>query len=514
MRPRFNLSFIPAAFAMVVLAQMSGVGILPRARAEGGVALWTNQYIGQSAGAAIAVVLDSSENVLATGFADPFTFNHDVITIKYSNTGVPVWTNRYNGPAGFGDYGSGLAVDSNANVFVVGTSGLEPVNGPILEYVTIKYSAAGVPLWTSRYDSGQDSYSNDFGDPLIALDSTGNIFVTGTVTNGSGLELRIIKYSSDGAGIWTNRFADAYAKGIRIDSRDNVVVAGYGSRMGGYDDYLILKYSNAGTALWTNQFSGHNTFLSAGAMGVAVDSNDNILVTGWVDITGSRSDYVTLKYSGTGIPLWTNSYYSGARFGAYARAVAVDSSDNLIVTGEVRESTDSSVYSTIKYSRLGEPLWTNRFSGGPGTSAFSVVVDRSDNVIVSGSAGTIAYSPAGLVLWTDRSVITLSHQALAVDSSGNVFAAGLFANSGNGYVVVKYSAIPAARITMTIISDGSGGYFIRSSGPPNMSYRLQRSSAVIGPWLIISTNTAPASGLVEYHDTAPLAGQAFYRAIQ
>ena len=50
--------------------------------------------------------------------------------------GVPLWT----GPA------FALAVDNSGDVFVTGAS----YNGSNSDYQTIKYSSAGVPLWTMR----------------------------------------------------------------------------------------------------------------------------------------------------------------------------------------------------------------------------------------------------------------------------------------------------------------------------------------------------------------------------
>ena len=49
-----------------------------------------------------------------------------------------------------------MAVDASGNVVVTGYSG----DGP--DYVTIKYSSAGVPLWTNRYNgpgNGNDRYT-------------------------------------------------------------------------------------------------------------------------------------------------------------------------------------------------------------------------------------------------------------------------------------------------------------------------------------------------------------------
>jgi hypothetical protein len=48
----------------------------------------------------------------------------------------------------------------------------------------------------------------------------------------------------------------------------------------------------------------------------------------------------------------------------------------------------------------------------------------------------------------------------------------------------------------------------------NVTYRLQRAASVTSTWTNLATNTAPASGLIEYHDTSPLPGQAFYRTVQ
>ena len=69
-------------------------------------------------------------------------------------------------------------------------------------------------------------------------------------------------------------------------------------------------------------------------------------------------------------------------------------------------------------------------------------------------------------------------------------------------------------VRLTIEPDGSGGFFTRFSGAPNVAYRLQRAPSLNGTWSSLATNTAPASGLIEYHDTSPLPGQAFYRAVQ
>ena len=56
--------------------------------------------------------------------------------------------------------------------------------------------------------------------------------------------------------------------------------------------------------------------------------------------------------------------------------------------------------------------------------------------------------------------------------------------------------------------------FIHHTGVPDFTYRLQRAGSLAGPWFDVATNTAPASGLIEYHETTPPPGGAFYRTAQ
>jgi len=61
--------------------------------------------------------------------------------------GVPLWTNRYDGPANVSDGVTGIAVDSSGNVFVTGVSW----SGNTGDYATVADSNAGLRLWTNRY---------------------------------------------------------------------------------------------------------------------------------------------------------------------------------------------------------------------------------------------------------------------------------------------------------------------------------------------------------------------------
>src|SRR5258708_34728092 len=85
--------------------------------------------------------------------------SHDYATFKYSGVGCPLWTNRYNGPACSGGYATAVAVDGSGNLFVTGYSS---GSGSGADFATIKYSGAGLPIWTNRYNgpANSDDYAN------------------------------------------------------------------------------------------------------------------------------------------------------------------------------------------------------------------------------------------------------------------------------------------------------------------------------------------------------------------
>src|ERR1044071_1967436 len=249
-----------------------------------GLSLWTNHYNGPSNGqdSATAVVADGSGNAIVTGTSVGAGGYEDFATIKYSNAGLALWTNRYDSPVHLQDYPSAVAVDSSNNVFVTGYSANNP-NSPVnFNYVTVKYSSAGVPLWTNRYNStgNGDDYAK-----AIAVDSTGNVFITGYSLGGSGLDCATIKYSNDGVPQWTNHHVTlGYA--IALDNNGSVFITG---------SQETIAYSGAGMPLWTNSYGGGN------ASAIAVDAAANVFVTGqWYNNTSF--DYGTIKYSAFVIP--------------------------------------------------------------------------------------------------------------------------------------------------------------------------------------------------------------------
>ncbi len=111
---------------------------------------------------------------------------------------VEAWVQHYGG-GGSENWGSSsrVATDNAGNVVVTGI----PASFRGLGYTTIKYSGAGVALWTNRFGPAWNYVS-----PVIAVDGTGNVIVAGTSGDGSSFQYETVAYSGGGVPLWTNRY--------------------------------------------------------------------------------------------------------------------------------------------------------------------------------------------------------------------------------------------------------------------------------------------------------------------
>lgn len=251
---------------------------------------------------------------------------------------------------------------------------------------------------------------------------------------------------------WIRRYdsgSDDIAMGVAVDSHNNVIVTGYVSEASGDNDFYTIKYDASGNKIWEVKFdSGKDDR----AMDVAVDSCDNVIVTGWR--MNDTCDYYTIKYDSDGIKIWDATFDSGITDEVFG--IAVDSLDNVVITGHRRDGIGSA-YNTVKYTENGVFLWNRIYNPFGTCEAFDVAVDSQNNVIVTGQCGY----PTGkyYTLWYDGDGNLLRQaifgipgysdsegKGVAVDSEDNVIVAGMSGVKVDWtyqliYRTVKYSTV-------------------------------------------------------------------------
>jgi uncharacterized delta-60 repeat protein len=435
-------------------------GIAQAASHPSPVRAWVQRYSNpvDADDEATRIVTDLGGNVIVAGYSDGRITGRDIVIIKYSPAGAPLWTNYYNGPASQDDYPTGLAVDAVGNVFITGYSGTTPSTS---QYVTLAFSASGNSLWTNHFFPQGFAYGVATG---LAVDRRGDILVTGySLADSASAGYCTIKYSGTGLPLWTNLYQatanyEDRAMAITTDASGNVFVTGYFRNSASYD-YCTVAYSETGVALWTNVYGV--TGESSIANSVVVDRNGNVFVAG-SSFSNGYSRISTLAYSGAGVPIWTNSFSVASNNPEIATPLTADNDGNIIVAADIW---------TIAYSGVGLTLWTNLYSPtGIGSAAISALgVDINGDIFAAGLCmgsswvngyATVKYSKSGIPLWTNfytGSVGSGLAKALAVDSLGRALVTGASKSDGSyDFATVAYSEAGTPLWTNRYNASGNG----------------------------------------------------------
>ena len=285
----------------------------------------------------------------------------------------------------------------------------------------------------------------------VAIDSSDNIYITGTsqganlfgknVTSGTTDDIFVAKLNSSGVVQWV------YAAGgtgrdrgrkIALDSSGNIYVTGYywstvdfgGGNVtsNGNWDAFLLKLNSSGTFQWVKSYGSNYNDLGRD---VAIDSNDNIYMLGnyrgTVDFGGGdengavNGDIFLVKFNSSGVFQWV--YTAGASAADDSRALALDSNDNPYITGSFSGTVD--------------------FGGGNITAA------NTDDLFILKLNSSGAYQN----IYTSNIFTTQKGKGLAVDSSGNIYATGTFSGTvdfGGGNITTSGNDIYLLKLNSSL----------------------------------------------------------------
>ena len=221
---------------------------------------------------------------------------YDFATVKYGPDGSQQWVGYYP-PLGPKGGVRALAVDAVGNAYVTGWA-----QSSYVAYVTIKYAAADGHQQWERYYHGPSPYTAGDSGEDIAVDSAGNIYVTGRSGASDGnKDYATIKYGPDGKSRWVARYNgpgndDDAAAAIAVDSSRQHVRDGHLAGSDGEHDYAIIEYAPGGSQRWVARYDGPGHAVDE-ARDIAVAGAGNVYVTGHSYDAGSGHDYATIRYT-------------------------------------------------------------------------------------------------------------------------------------------------------------------------------------------------------------------------
>jgi uncharacterized protein (TIGR03437 family) len=440
---------------------------------------------GDSIGSTIAV--DSAGNIYMAGATDSASFYADTsylnyypgssvdgFVMKFDNLAQNVSFSHYFGGSGY-DVFNGLALDAEDNVYLVGSTNspdllvgpaLTTLRGPSNAFV-VGFTSAGAAFY-STYLGGSGS---DFGN-AIAVDSTGDAFVTGSTTS----------------------------------SNFPVTSGAFQSTLKGGADAFVAKIGAPGGALIYSTYLGGSG--NDEGNGIAVDKSGAVYITGDTASTdfpllgayqstygGGATDAFVTRLAGSGQTLLYSTYLggSGADIGS---AIAIDSTGNAYITG----STTSANYPTSDAFQSSNQGTTNAIVTGLNASGSGLLFSS-----YLGGNGT-ATLPAGSTNYGDYGT------AVALNCAAGLVVAGVTTSTNfpttSGAVTPSYPGdAPDAFVAQ--IAAGGGVPDITPGGIVN---NANFASGPVAPGSIVSifgTGLAPFTQIfTAFPLTTSLAGTA------
>jgi len=311
------------------------------------------------------LVLDEDGNVYVTGYVHrgKQTKHADYCTLKYGPSLNMIWDVRYDSRRNGNDIATAIAVDSLGNVYITGKSQESLPKGPTThDYLTMKYDSSGSLQWLERDDGlgfGDDEPTD------MALYEEGEsggvyIYVTGTATGENPFEkdYYTVKYDANGTQAWNRSYnnnlvnGDDVATALAVDSSGNVFVTGKSTGSNGYD-YATIKYSSDGTLQLNGALRHDGGVGDDEAVGIAVDGSGQFFVAGFITTQDKGAEYFMIKYKSDGSISWIAQYPNDddltPQGDEIATAMAMNST-GIYVTGFSKKDSTSR-YVTVKYTK-------------------------------------------------------------------------------------------------------------------------------------------------------------------
>ena len=377
--------------------------------------------------------------------------------------------------SGSADYGTGSAFDSSGNMYVAASGS---------KSYLVKISPTGIVSWKKEFNTGWIGGSPNTYNGSIRIDSSGNIYIFGT-WDSSPQQFLLVKLDSNGDILWQNRVGDASvnseAYSLSLDASGAPIVVGSQNQSGSGAYQFILKETTAGAVSWATKRGGTT---SDYAWSVATDSSSNVYVGGRTG-TGSSSGTIA-QYNSSGTIQW--GLASSGSFSTNTYAMTVSGSSVYAV-----QTTSSSRTFLVKTNTSGTVQWQKELVPSSGTlSGFAADVDSSGNIYVAGvlngspNKGFVAkFNSSGTLLFFNTLQYPASNITIrAIKINGSIM-------SISGWVFISSNDAFSTYFPTDGSATGAYGSFTYASGSASSnSGILSISSDLLSPGSPSSTLTA------------------------
>lgn len=415
-----------------LLMCFAGIMFFVAGYAQAPLLKWEKSFSGNMSSfdsASVIKMYNADGSIYIAGTSDAYGTSNDILLIKRDfATGDTVWTRRYNGSANSDDQTVDMEINqATGDIYITGKS---LGTGTAYDIITIKYSSSGILGWANRWNN---TYIN--GDDIpkdIGIDNRGNIYVSAYTFNGStGFaptyeDLLVLVYNSAGTltnykkeditsyksdwildaivsnngdvimageymyGTLSFGYSYVYVCGVKsslstfypsswgditsipvggtkavstpddftfynamdIDNSNNVYIASVGDtiyKTGSYYKVIISKINSTGTIVWENKSGGSLKYQNIKVTVLKVDpNNSNVYAAGYESNANGNFDWFLIKYNSSGVFQWKVNKNGTDNGDDFAYDIAFDKLQNPIVVGNTRNASNNYDLTFIK----------------------------------------------------------------------------------------------------------------------------------------------------------------------
>src|SRR5579883_1160242 len=301
--------------------------------------------------------------------------------------------------------------------------------------------------WCTFYGGSGDEnklYYGYYGG--VIADRSNNIIVTGgtsisnfpvttgafqTTYGGGGTKATgdafIVKFDGNGSRQWATYYGGSdydEGYGIAVDKDDNIFITGetqstnfpttvnaFQTTLQGNQNGFLVKFDETGLRQWATYYGGSEEY----GLAVTTDLNGNVMMTGaavtgfpvtngaFQATCGGNEDAFVVKFDGNGNRQWA-TYYGGTK-ADYGGGIATDISGNIFITGSTYSTNfpvTAGAFQTnlaatnpgqgnafiVKFSGAGQQLWATYYGGSSYEDGNAIATDSSGNVFITGMTGS------------------------------------------------------------------------------------------------------------------------------